>query len=187
MRPHRLLRTGLVSGLLLAFASGCYSVSSSVMVPDDVEIEQTFGGSVRIDTIGSDRQAMIGSRLIPAEELEEAVREVVLRHELFDEVVEEGAADNVLVVEFESIEEPEVGLDADCTLRMRWRLMSGDGSRTLWEEVVTSDETVNSYQERSSEQRSKSVIEKAVRSNLRDGVERLSVSNRVPMRPATDG
>ena len=186
MRPDRLLCTGLLSGLL-ALASGCYSVSSSMMVPDDIEIEQTFGGSVRIETIGSDRQAMLGSRLIPAEELEEAVREIVLRHELFDEVVGEGDADNVLVVEFEMIEEPEVGLDADCKLSMRWRLLSGDGSRTLWEEVVTTDETVNSYQERSSEQRSKSVIEKAVRSNLREGVERLSESNRVPMRPASDG
>jgi len=162
----------LAAGSLVS--AGCTTLSSSVMVPGKVEVEKTIGGSVRIETIGSPPQMMIGSRLIPPGELEEALRELILRSHLFDTVVAEGESDRVLRVEFESIQEPEVGLDAECTLALRWRLMSGDGQQTLWERVITTDETVNSYQESESARRSMAVLEKTVQANLKKGVERLS-------------
>ncbi len=162
----------LATGALVS--AGCTTLSSSVMVPGKVELERTLGGSVRIETVGSAPQMMIGRRLIPPGELQEALRELILRSQLFDSVVDEGDSDHVLLVEFEDMEEPEVGLDADCKLAMRWRLMSGDGQQTLWERVITTKETVNSYQEKDAEKRSMAVLEKTVQANLKKGVERLS-------------
>ena len=165
------LASALAGGLLVL---GCSTVASSMMVPETVEVERTLGGTVIVHAHGSEKQAMFGRRLIEPDALQAAVRESILRSQLFEEVIDAGDADNVLTVSFDQIREPEVGLDATCTLSMRWRLQSGDRSRTLWEEVITTEETVHSYQEMSSELRGMAVIEKTIRANIRRGLMRLS-------------
>lgn len=175
MRLSRLLvASGIAASASLLAA--CTSVSSSVMVPANLEVEESVGGSVAIETMGTERQAWVGKRLIDPIEMQSALREAVLRSKVFDEVVEAGGGDQQLVVSVERFEEPEVGLDSHCTLAMRWRLLSGDGTRTVWEEVVSTSETVNTYEGISSEDRGEAVIAKAIRSNIREGIERLSIA-----------
>lgn len=166
----------LASALLALVSVACATVQSSVMVPERIEVVRTLGGSVTVEAEGSQRQALFGKRLIEPDALQSAVRESILRTKLFDEVVDAGEADHVLIVSFDRMDEPEVGLDARCVLAMRWRLQSGDRSRTLWEEVVTTTQKVNSYEEPSSEARGQAVIAKAIRANIRSGLERLSES-----------
>ena len=167
-----LLVSAALAGLLLAH--GCATVSSSVMIPDSIETGISKGGSVRIDAEGSPRQAFVGRRLVETEALEAAVRESVLSAGLYDEVVHHGKADRVLSVTIDRINEPEIGLDMTCEVALRWRLMSGDRSRTYWEEVITTQETVNTYQETDSSKRAMKAVESALRSNLQRGIVRLS-------------
>lgn len=161
-----------MAGVLLAH--GCATVSSSVMVPEAIEVGSAQGGSVRIEAEGSSRQAFIGRRLVETDALESAVRESVLSAGIYDEVVHSGRADRVLSVSVDRIDEPEIGLDMTCEVALRWRLMSSDRSRTYWEEVITTEETINTYQETDSSKRGMKAVEAALRSNLQRGIVRLS-------------
>ncbi|MEM8713220.1 MAG: hypothetical protein AAGG01_19930, partial [Planctomycetota bacterium] len=146
-----------------------------VMVPaSTVRAEAPQAGTVRIDASGSTRQGFIGRRLVESEALEAAVRESVLSAGLFDEVVNSGSADRILSVTVDRIDEPEIGLDMTCEVALRWRLMSGDGVRTFWEEVITTKETITTYNEMDSSKRGMRSIEAALRSNLKRGIVRLS-------------
>ncbi len=167
-----LLVSAAIAGVLLAH--GCATVSSSVMVPGNIQEATSQGGSVRIEAEGSSRQALIGRRRVETEALEQAVRESILAAGLFDEVVNYGASDRILAVSVDRIEEPEIGLDMTCEVALRWRLLSGDKSRTLWEEVITTEETITTFNETDSSKRAMRAVEAALRSNLRRGIVRLS-------------
>ena len=167
-----LLVSAALAGILLAH--GCSTVSSSLMVPDNVRIERALGGVVRIDAQGTSKRGFVGRPLVTSEALTAAVRESVLTAGLFDEVTEFGASDRVLSVTVERLSEPDVGLDQTCSVAMRWRLLTGDRSRTIWEELITTEETINSFDELDSESRSGLAIEAALRSNVQRGLERMS-------------
>ncbi len=168
-----LLVSAALAGVLLAH--GCATVSSSVMVPEKLEsVAISQGGSVRIEAAGSQRQALIGRRLVEPTALEAALRESVLTSGIYDEVVGVGHADRVLAVTVERINEPALGLDMTCEVSLRWRLMSDDESQTFWEEVITTKETINSFHENDSSKRGMMSVEAALRSNLRRGIVRLS-------------
>ena len=167
-----LIVSAALAGVLLAH--GCATVSSSRMVPETVTAVDARGGTVKIDAEGSGRQAFIGRPLVKTEALQSAVRETVLSSGLFGEVIDVGDADQILAVTVDRIDEPEIGLDMTCEVALRWRLMSGDRSRTIWEEVITTKETITSYEEVDSSKRGQMAIETALRANMMRGVVRLS-------------
>ena len=111
--------------------------------------------------------------LVSAEAIHDALTAAVEDAALFDEIVP-GDADRNLLVAVERIDEPEIGLDQTCTVTLRWRLTTGDGSRTIWEERITTERTLDFLDEIDSEARGRLAIEGALRSNLREGLERLS-------------
>lgn len=176
MRPTPiLLASALVTGALLAH--GCATVSSAAMVPDrTVEVERALGGAVRVEASGSPRRGFVGRSLVSGDELTKAVRMSVMQAGLFDEIAESGDADQVLTVAIEHIEEPEVGLDQTCEVALRWRLSSGDRSRTIWEELITTRETVTTYQEIDSHRRTDRAIQEALQANLRRGITKLGTA-----------
>jgi hypothetical protein len=168
-----LLVSAALAGVLLAH--GCATVSSSVMVPESIDtVSISHGGSVRIKAAGSHRQALVGRRLVEPTALEAALRESVLTAGIYDEVVGKGHADRLLAVTVERIDEPPLGLDMTCEVALRWRLMSDDQSQTFWEEVITTKETITTYDEHDSSKRGLMSVEAALRSNLRRGIVRLS-------------
>lgn len=170
--PSLLVSAALVGVLL---AHGCATVSSSVMVPQDVRIERALGGSVRIEATGTPRRAYIARPLVQDDALAGAVREAVTVAGLFDEVVEGSArADRVLSVALEDLREPELGLDQTCRATMRWRLLTGDGRSVLWEEAITTDLTVHSFEQVDAEERARMAIEGALRRNIQRGLMSLS-------------
>lgn len=171
----RLSPTLLVSSALMGIllAHGCATVSSSMIVPESFAIERTLGGSVRVEAVGSPKRAYLMRPLVKSEALQSAVRDAIVSADLFDDVVGHGG-DRLVRVEMERIDEPDIGLDQTCTVAMRWCLLSGDGTRTLWEEVITTDCTVNTFEEVDSETRGQKAIEGALRLNVQRGVERLS-------------
>lgn len=171
LTPSLLISAALMGVLL---AHGCSTVSSSLMVPQTVRIEKALGGTVLIEAAGSPKRAFVGKPLVTGAALSAAVRDAIMAAGLFDETVQGGASDRILTVTVERLDEPEVGLDQTCEVAMRWRLLTGDRSRTLWEELITTKETVNTYQERDTEVRAERAIEGALRSNVRRGLERMS-------------
>ncbi len=167
-----LLVSAALMGILLAH--GCSTVSSSVMVPDTVRIEKALGGTIRIEAAGSPKRAFVGKPLVTGEALSSAVRDAIMAAGLFDETVDSGISDRILTVTIERLDEPEIGLDQTCEVAMRWRLLTGDRSRTLWEELITTKTTINTYEERDTEMRAVRAIEGALKSNVRRGLERMS-------------
>ena len=166
-----LLRTAALLALTAA-SLGCHTVSSSLIVPEPVEVSRTIGGSVRIDAEGSDKQGMFGPSIIDAEGLRSALTETVLACGLFDEVADAGR--HRLRVEVVELVEPEVGFDTHCEVTVRWTLQDGEGARTLWMETITTSATMNSYEEMDSSLRPQLVMEKALRDNLSRGVQALA-------------
>jgi hypothetical protein len=58
MKMNHLLQATLL--LLAVAAIGCHTVSSALIVPEDVEVSRTLGGSVQIVASGSPKQAHFG-------------------------------------------------------------------------------------------------------------------------------
>lgn len=167
-----LLVSAALTGVLLAH--GCSTVSASLMVPEDVRIERVLGGSVRIDASGTGKRGFVGRPLVKSQALAHAVEEAVMSAGLFDEVADFGVVDRVLAVTIERLDEPEVGLDQTSAVAMRWRLMTGDRSRTIWEELIRTEETIDSFDELDSENRSSMAIQAALKANIKRGIERMS-------------
>ena len=169
-----LLRAALL--LLAVAAAGCHTVSSALIIPEDVEVARPLGGSVQIVASGSGKQAHFGPPIVAGEDLEAAITEVVLDCGLYDEVLAGGGAKHRLEVRVTELVEPEVGFDSSCEVTLRWTLKSGDGSRTLWADSITTSATLNSYEEMDSSIRPQLVMEKAMRDNLARGVKALSAA-----------
>jgi len=162
--------------LLVAAATGCHSVSSALIVPEDVEVSRSLGGGVQIVASGSQKQARFGPPIVSAEDLEAALTEVVLDCGLYDEVFAGTGARHLLEVSVTELVEPEVGFDTSSEVTLRWTLKSGDGARTLWSDSITTSATMNSYEEMDSTLRPQLVMEKAIRENLAKGVRALSAA-----------
>ena len=170
MRISLLLPSALFGALL---AAGCATVSTSALVPEVLAVEQSVGGSVSIRASGSSKRAYVMRPLVSSEAIEEALTMAVQESGLFDEIVPVGA-DRTLLVTVERIDEPDIGLDQTCTVTIRWRLTTGDGSQTLWEKRITTERTLDFLDEIDSEARGQLAIEGALRLNLREGLEQLS-------------
>ena len=80
----------------------------------------------------------------------------------------------MLTVQIERLDEPGVGIDQTCEVAMRWTLTSGDRSRTIWEELITTRKTVTSYDEIDSSLRAELAVQGALEANLRRATMRLS-------------
>lgn len=163
-----------LSALAVALVTGgCATVSTSALVPQTLTLERIVGGTVSIQAAGSPKRAYLMRPLVSSEAIQDALTAAVEEAGLFDGIVP-GGADRNLVVTIERIDEPEIGLDQTCTVTLRWRLTSGDGSRTIWEDRITTERTLDFLDEIDSEARGQLAIEGALRSNLREGLERLS-------------
>jgi hypothetical protein len=174
MKMNHLLQATLL--LLAVAAIGCHTVSSALIVPEDVEVSRTLGGSVQIVASGSPKQAHFGPPIVGAEDLEAALTEVILGCGLYDEVLSGAGASHLLTVEVIELVEPEVGFDTSSEVTLRWTLKSGDGTRTMWTDSITTSATMNSYEEMDSSLRPQLVMEKAMRRNLAAGVQALSAA-----------
>jgi len=169
------LAAAVAAGALLAH--GCATVSSASMTPENVSVTRTIGGAARFEAQGTPAKGWVGRSLVQSDALRDAVRSAALSAGLFESVVEEGPADHLVSVTVVDLVEPEVGLDHTCEVSMRWRLASGDGNRTVWEEVVKTEKTVNTYEEVDSTKRHDQAIEGAIRANVRKGLARLAEAN----------
>lgn len=170
-----LLAAAVAAGALLAH--GCATVSSASITPDAVNLSKTVGGAARFEAHGTPAKGWVGRSLVKSDALRDAVRTAALSAGLFESVVDEGPADHLVTVTVVDLVEPEVSLDHTCEVSMRWRLSSGDGSRTVWEEVVRTKKTVNTYEEVDSHKRHDQAIEGAIRANVSEGLTRLANAN----------
>ena len=161
--------------LLLCFllTPSCATVASPLLVPEGLTVERIIGGSVSINATGSAKRAVIMRPLVPSEAIEEALARALQEAGLFDQIVS-ADGDRHLTVSVERLDEPEIGIDQSCTVTLLWRLCTGDGTRTLWEQRITTERTVDSLDELDSEARGQLAVEGALRRNLRSGIERLS-------------
>lgn len=169
------LQAALLTCLAAPFA-GCHSVSSALMVPEKVTIEQTIGGSARVAASGSEKQGLFGPSIVDDEGLEAAVTEALLGCGLFDEISTAGTSQHLVEVSVEKFVEPEVGFDTSCEVTLRWSLKSGDGSAIRWAKSITTSASMNSYEEMDSSLRPQLVMEKAMRENLAAGIRALSTA-----------
>lgn len=169
----RLLLTTPLALLGALLTAGCTTVSSHVLVPEALNVERSVGGSVSISTSGSPKRAYVMRPVVTAEAIQDALTAAIEETGIFDRIVSAGA-DRHLSVSVERIDEPEIGLDQTCTVTLRWRLATGDGSRTLWESRITTKRTLDFLDEFDPEARGQLAIEGALRLNLREGLEQLS-------------
>lgn len=167
------LQAALISALASA-VTGCHSVSSSLMVPEEIEISSPLGGTAKVVAFGSEKQALFGPSIIDAEGLAEAVSEALLTCGMFDAIATSGPSQHIVEVSVEELIEPEVGFDTTCDVTLRWSLKSGDGATTRWTRSITTSTTMNSYEEMDSSLRPQLVMEKALRDNLTKGIQALS-------------
>ncbi len=169
------LQAALLACLAVPFA-GCHSVSPALMVPEQVTIEQSIGGSAQVMARGSEKQGLFGPSIVDDEGLEAAVTEALLGCGLFDEISTSGPSQHLVEVSVEEFVAPEVGFDTACEVTVRWRLKSGDGSSTYWAKSITTSASMNSYEEMDSSLRPQLVMEKAMRENLAAGIRALSAA-----------
>ena len=174
MKMNHLLQAPLL--LLAVAAAGCHTVSSALIVPENVAVSRAVGGSVQIAASGSQKQGHFGPPIVAADDLEAALTEVILSCGLYDEVLSGAGARHLLEVEVVELVEPEVGFDTSTEVTLRWTLKSGDGDRTLWVETITTSASLNSYEEMDSSLRPQLVMEKAMRDNLAEGIRALSAA-----------
>jgi hypothetical protein len=166
---------GLLLCILLASLSGGCAARSAMMIPSSFEVTKKIPGSVKVDEVVGGRETNpLWTSQISSIAFTEAIVNSLGRAGLFDSVVNGGNADYILGVTILYYDQPWIGLDLDIKMKTKWELTDAKKHTPVW-----SDTFETTYRAKVSDafvaaERLQKANEGAVRTNIAEGIRRLS-------------
>jgi hypothetical protein len=166
------LLTGLMVSLI---ASGC-AARSAMMVPTSFEVAKKIPGTVKVDNVVGGRETNpLWTSQISSSSFTEALVNSVTKAGLFDSVINIGKADYILNVTILYYDQPLIGLDLDIKVKTKWELTdSKKPSPPIWSETFETTYRAKVSDAFIAAERLQKANEGAVRTNIAEGIKRLS-------------
>jgi hypothetical protein len=162
----------LVSVVL--FAGGC-AARSAMMVPASFEVSKKIPGSVRVeDAVGGRETNPLWTSQISSSAYTEALTNSIAKAELFDSVLKKGNADYILNVTLLGYDQPWIGLDFDVKMKAKWELTDAKKLTPVWSDTFETTYRAKVGDALIAAERLQKANEGAVRTNLAEGIKRLS-------------
>lgn len=160
--------------LLSLFNTGC-AAQASKMVPADFDVSSSHPYSVKVeDVYGGHETNPLWTSQISDSAFLQALKDSLDKSGVFETLVESGESDYKLTVSIVDYSKPVMGLDFDVAITSKWTL---DCIAT--KKVVYNDEIKTSYKAKLGDalvaaERLQKANEGAVRTNIKEGIKRLS-------------
>ena len=176
-----LLKKVITSVLVLAglsmslLSSGC-AVSAIRMVPTDFEVVNKHPHTVSVnESIGGRNTNPLWTSQVSNASFTEALTNAVADSGVFKTVINGGEADYLLDVTILKYDQPWIGVDFDVSINTKWELANAKTLVPVW-----SDTFETTYRAKLSDaligaERLQKANEGSVRTNLREGIRRLSL------------
>ena len=111
---------------------------------------------------------------ITNEELTKAIKETLVKTNLFSKVVDDNSANYSLEVVIFNVGELPGGFDMHVTLITNWQVIKIGVSNPFWQEIISSSYTTTVGDAINGFTRIKLALEGAARENIKKGIEKLS-------------
>jgi hypothetical protein len=159
---------------ILTLAACAASVETEAMVPEAMHVVVQHPGTVRLVAHGTPRRMLVGRRRIHGESLGQSLEDAIESCDVFSSVVRpDDAADYQIEVEVLKVKEPDMGLEMEAAVEMRWTLTEVESGDRLWSATLETEGQADPDDSDDVSERSRIAIENAVRANLRLGIETI--------------
>ena len=172
-KPSFVIRI-LLGVLLVSLVSGC-AANSARMVPASFEVAKKIPGSVRVEeTVGGRETNPLWTSQISSTAFTEALTNSIAKAGLFDSVLKQGNTDYILNVTILSYDQPWVGLDFDIKMKTKWELTDAKKFTPVWSDTFETTYRAKVSDALVAAERLQKANEGAVRTNIAEGIKRLS-------------
>ncbi len=172
---HRLLALLLASSLLALSGACASSPKGSAMVPADLELDTRHPGKVHVSAQGSGRRMLLGKPRLPGATLREAATDALRDTGLFAGTAPEAEdADWVLSIETRSVSKPEMSLDIEAVVELRWVLTERVSGEVRWAATLETTHLANNFDANNVTDRGRIALEGAVSKNVREALVRIA-------------
>ena len=169
----RIILTLLLVGFLLPVI-GC-AARAERMVPASFEVAKKIPGTVRVeDAVGGKETNPLWTSQISSSAYTEALINSIAKAGLFDSVMKQGNADYILNVTILGYDQPWIGLDFDIKMKTKWELTDAKKLTPVWSDTFETTFRAKVSDALVAAERLQKANEGAVRTNIAEGVKRLS-------------
>lgn len=176
---HRAFHVFVTLCLILVCAamvpsSGC-AARSAMMVPASFEVVNKHAKTVQItESVGGRETHPLWTSQISNSAFTEALANAVAKSQVFQSVVKGGKADYILDVTILKYDQPLLGADFDIKMKTRWELTDSVTHKLVWSDTIDTTYKARLTDALVSSERLQKANEGAVRTNIAEGIKRLS-------------
>jgi len=180
---RRLLRKIIMSTFVLAIlsayllTSGC-AAQASRMVPLDFEVVNKHQYTVSIsESIGGRETNPLWTSQVSNSAFTEALSNALAQSGVFQAVIKGGDADYILDVTILDYDQPWIGVDFDVRMKAKWELADSKTLVPVWSETFETTYRAKLTDALIGAERLQKANEGSVRTNIKEGIRRLSILN----------
>jgi hypothetical protein len=159
----------LLGVLLVWLTSGC-AANSARMVPASLEVAKKIPGSIMV----SETVLECKTNPFSSTAFTEALTNSIAKAGLFDSVLNQGKTDYILKVTILSCDQPWIGLDLDIKMRTKWELADAKKLVPVWSDTFETTYRAKVSDAFIAEERLQKANEGVARTNIAEGIKRLS-------------
>jgi hypothetical protein len=167
--------TCILSGILLISLFGGCAARSAMMVPASFEVAKKIPGSVRVEeAVGGRETNPLWSSQISSTAFSEALTNSLTKSGLFDTVLKQGDTTYILNVTILGYDQPWIGANFDIKMNTKWELTDAKKLVPVWSETFETTYKAKFSDALIGAERLQKANEGAVRTNIAEGIKRLS-------------
>jgi len=169
----------IVLTILIAFLlnSGC-AAQASRMVPSDYEVVNKHPYTVSIsESIGGRGTNPLWTSQISNKAFTEALSNALAQSGVFQAVIKGGDSDYILDVTILDYNQPWMGADIDISMNTKWELANAKTLVPVWSDTFKTTYRAKLTDALIAAERLQKANEGSVRTNIKEGIKRLSMLN----------
>jgi hypothetical protein len=158
------------------FFAGC-AARPEKMIPPDFVSPAKIPGTVKITEVVGGHESNpfpLWSSQVSSVDYTKAIAYSLVKADIFDSVVRKGKSDYILDVTILSCNQPLIGIDISVTMKTNWVLTDTKKLFPVWSETFETTFKANVTDAVIPAEKSRLAYEGAVRTNLTEGVKRIS-------------
>ena len=162
---------------VLLITSGC-AAQASRMVPTDFEVVKNHPFTISVsESVGGRKTNPLWTSQISNSAFTEALNNALAKSNVFQAVVKGEDTDYLLDVTILAYDQPWIGVDIDIRMKAKWELTNTETFTPVWSDTFETTYRAKFSDALVAAERLQKANEGAVRTNIREGIKRLSTLN----------
>jgi hypothetical protein len=175
--PQARARAPFVMICACAVLLGGCATRYEAMVPANVVASKKHAQAVSVEVTGGDKAGGAIGAPIPNEVFAQALEQAITDSKIFARVDKGGNANYRLSVTIFSLNQPVIGFALTVKMEAGWTLKRADTGAIVWQESIQTEHTAGMGEGLAFSSRLRSATESAARTNISEGLSKISQLN----------